>query len=83
MSGPRTLGDAMAHLVEQFRDASGELVAVDAVLAEDGVTAIVMCDTRAGATITSCFDVPPGTRFRPREVEQRIELALHFGRALA
>lgn len=79
----RTLADATAHLLAQYRDQPGDLAAVDVDLAEDGRTVIVLAETTGGHVLASGFDVPPGSRFRPREVEQRVELALHFGRAFA
>ena len=80
---PRTLADATAHLLEQFLGATGELLEVDADLAEDGRTVIVLAETTDGDVLASGFDLTPGARFRPREVERHAELALHFGRALA
>jgi len=79
----RTIADATAHLLAQYRTQPGDLAAVDADLAEDGRTVIVLAETTGGQVLASGFDVQPGERFRAREVEERVELALHFARALA
>jgi hypothetical protein len=80
---PRTLADATQHLLEQLREARAELLEVDATLAEDGCTVLVLAETTGGDTLVSGFDLASGAQFRPQEVAETVEFALRLRRALA